>query len=96
MKHGKKFVLVLLFVFVGLLALLGMTANVGAGSQGSTSFPISRQAVLRLIDHFADPECAEAAEDAQPETTTFDHPVPECWLVSEARTALGNSDGNIE
>lgn len=94
MKQGKKFELLLLFVFVGLLALLGMTANVGAGRTDNTSLPISRQVVLRLIDHFADAECTAVSDDAQQESTSFEHPLPECWLVSEARTMLSKQVSN--
>lgn len=93
MKQGKKVVIVWVFVFVGLLALIGMTANVGGVAQDNAISPIGRQIVLRLIDHFADPECAEGVDDPQQKTTSFDHPVPECWLVSDTRAALENQGG---
>lgn len=88
MKQGKKVVIVCVFVLAGLLSLIGMTTNAGGVVQENHT--VGRQVVLRLIDHFADPECAEAVGNSQPKSTTFEQPVPECWLVSEARTVLGN------
>ena len=88
--------LLLLFVFVTTLALVGMTAHVSAGRPGNASISTSRQVVLRLIDHFADAKCAAVTDNAQQETTSFEHPVPECWLVSEARAMSGNYAGSEE
>ena len=65
MKQGKKVVIVCVFILVVLLALIGMTANIGVAAQDNISYPAGRQVVLRLIDHFADPECAAAADDSR-------------------------------
>jgi hypothetical protein len=94
MKQGKKVVIVCVFVLAGLLSLIGMTTNVGGAVQENHT--VGRQIVLRLIDHFAEPECAEGVDDPQQKTTSFDHPVPECWLVTEAQAALENPGGDEE